>query len=271
MKLMAEAAEKGQLVTLLACVVLALSCQRRRQDPRTLVLGPVSCAPARNDRRCLNCVKAACCAEFQACANDAPCPCWAGTRVSFTSRANALTVCGPAPASYQALAACLDARCADNCPADDALQVHRLIGQPAPELAETQGLGGEGPKTLHDARGKVVIVDFWATWCGPCREALGRYQQIADRWPGAVAVLGLNVEAPEAVSGAQIVDFARAHGARFPILWDRSLRMEARYDVPAALPATFIVDRTGTVRRVHVGNDPAIVREVEALLSEVVP
>ena len=58
-----------------------------------------------------------------------------------------------------------------------------LVGKPAPDFtAET--VGGEGPKTVKEANGKVTIIDFWATYCGPCKKSFPKYQELVDQFGG---------------------------------------------------------------------------------------
>ncbi|WP_437299887.1 TlpA family protein disulfide reductase [Sorangium sp. So ce426] len=144
-----------------------------------------------------------------------------------------------------------------------------LIGSAAPELA-AEVVSGEGPSTLKDARGKVVIVDFWATYCRPCRRSFPRYQELVDRFGGDLAVLAVSLDAPEDVSTEQIAGFADEAGVRFKILWDKDQSAEKAYK-PRRMPTAFVVDRDGVVRHVHAGYEDGetdkISREIEALLG----
>ncbi len=94
----------------------------------------------------------------------------------------------------------------------------------------------------------MVVVGFWATWCGPCKKSFPKYQEIADRFPNDVAVLAITAEDPAHVTKEKILATARDHGARFSILWDNTLRTKASYDAPPALPSMFVIDPPG-VRR----------------------
>ncbi|AUX41875.1 ahpC/TSA family protein [Sorangium cellulosum] len=144
-----------------------------------------------------------------------------------------------------------------------------LIGSAAPELA-AEVVAGEGPATIQEARGKVVIVDFWATYCHPCRRSFPRYQELVDRFAGALAVLAVSVDAPEDVSREQIEAFATEAGVKFKILWDKDQRAEKQYR-PRRMPTAFVIDQGGVVRHVHAGyedgEEETIAREIEALLS----
>ncbi|WP_437338126.1 TlpA family protein disulfide reductase [Sorangium sp. So ce394] len=148
-----------------------------------------------------------------------------------------------------------------------------LVGSAAPELA-AEVVSGEGPATLKEAGGKVVIVDFWATYCHPCRKSFPKYQELVERFGGGLAVLAVALDAPEDVSKEQLVAFADEAGVKFKILWDKDQSAVKSYS-PRRMPTAFIVDRRGVVRHVHAGyedgEEEKIAREIEALLGEAAP
>jgi cytochrome c biogenesis protein CcmG, thiol:disulfide interchange protein DsbE len=124
---------------------------------------------------------------------------------------------------------------------------HALLGVQAPAFDLPAQSGGQRA-SLADAAGKLVIVDFWATWCEPCRGSFASYQRLADEHPGAVVVIGISVD--EEPSG--IEEFARQTGARFLLAWDEGQAVSKRY-APPAMPTSFMIDRHGIVRYVHAG------------------
>ncbi|MGK4005701.1 TlpA disulfide reductase family protein [Sorangium sp. So ce1036] len=144
-----------------------------------------------------------------------------------------------------------------------------LIGAAAPALS-AEVVTGEGPSTLEEARGKVVIVDFWATYCGPCRRSFPQYQEIADRFGGEVAVIAVSLDAPEDASKEDIAAFADEARVRFKILWDRDESTAKRYR-PPRMPTAYVIDQGGIVRHVHAGyergEEEELAREIEALLA----
>ncbi|WP_437626291.1 TlpA family protein disulfide reductase [Sorangium sp. So ce1151] len=148
-----------------------------------------------------------------------------------------------------------------------------LVGSAAPELA-AEVVSGEGPATLRDASGKVVIVDFWATYCRPCRKSFPEYQKIVDRFGGDVAVIAVALDAPEDVSKEQIVAFASEAEVKFRVLWDKDERAVKTYN-PRRMPTAFVIDRGGVVRHIHAGyedgEEEKISREIEALLAQPAP
>ena len=134
---------------------------------------------------------------------------------------------------------------------------------PAPTLALPDL--DDKPVDLARYRGKVVLVNFWATWCPPCRKefpSLGRVRKLFK--PADFEVLAVNVgEDPETA-------FSFAGAVDFPILFDRDSQAMARWQVKG-LPSTYVVDRRGRRALRAVGgrefDDPAIVAQLRELLG----
>ncbi len=128
-----------------------------------------------------------------------------------------------------------------------AVSEHPLLGSTAPALELPRG-DGHGNVTLADYAGKLVIVDFWATWCEPCRESFPAYQSLVDEFGGKVVVLAVSVDEAPNELGA----FAKSTGAKFPIAWDEGQSAAHSYQ-PPKMPSSFIIDKHGIVRFVHAG------------------
>lgn len=112
---------------------------------------------------------------------------------------------------------------------------------------ELEALNGETVR-LTDLRGKVVVVNFWATWCGPCRIEMPVLEEYYQRFEPEVTVLGINVREPaEAVEA-----YASELGLTFPILLDREGKVSSLYRV-RGYPSTYILDGEGIVRYQHIG------------------
>jgi thiol-disulfide isomerase/thioredoxin len=102
-------------------------------------------------------------------------------------------------------------------------------------------LGGESV-ALADLRGRWVILNFWATWCLPCREEMPYLQEIADTYADQVTVLGINMRE----AAADVGPFAEATGIEFPILMQPDDAMLLWYG-PRGLPLTYVIAPDGTV------------------------
>jgi len=102
---------------------------------------------------------------------------------------------------------------------------------------------------LSSLRGEVVVLDFWASWCGPCRRSIPVLNDLADTYDGRVRVYGINVEPmdAEAVGNAH-----RRLGATFPSLHDPGKAIQRAYAVNA-LPTLFVIDGEGHIRHTERG------------------
>lgn len=140
-------------------------------------------------------------------------------------------------------------------------------GFPAPDFT-LDTLGGESA-TLSAYRGKAVIVNLWASWCGPCRAEMPAIQKVyaANRERG-LEVLAVNSTFQDSQADAQ--EFAQNLGLTFPILLDRDGAVSKRY-LLRALPSTFFIDRRGVIRSVVFGGpmtEAVVQSKIEALLQE---
>lgn len=142
---------------------------------------------------------------------------------------------------------------------------HPLLGAAAPGF-ELDAPGGKQKVSLSEYAGKVVVVDFWATWCAPCKESFPAYQRLAQKFGSKLTVIGISVDEDP----AGIPKFARETGAKFPLAWDDGQITSKGYQ-PPTMPTSFIVDQSGIVRFVHsgfrAGDERAIESEIDSLLK----
>ncbi len=123
-----------------------------------------------------------------------------------------------------------------------------LVGGPAPEIT-LKDLQGQEVR-LSDLRGKVVLLNFWATWCKPCKEEMPAMQVSYDKLRGqGFVVLAVN----ELEDTEKVIEHIRSHGHTFPVVMDHDNRVANRYGV-VGLPASFLIDRQGIVREHIFGN-----------------
>ena len=139
-------------------------------------------------------------------------------------------------------------------------------GAPAPAFQ----LASNGGKTVNlaDSRGQVVLLNFWATWCGPCRKEMPVLEQLHKQYKSkGFAMLGVNVEPDTA--GA--IGWLKATPVSFPILFDTDSTVSKLYNVQG-MPNTVILDRKGNVRYIHRGYKPGDENEyqdqIRALIRE---
>lgn len=126
---------------------------------------------------------------------------------------------------------------------------HALLGAPAPDFDLARVGGAEGPARvrLSELRGKVVVVDFWATWCKPCKESFPAYQKLSGEKPD-VTFVGVSIDEEP----AGIPAFLEETHATFPVVWDEGQVASQGY-APPTMPTSFVVDKNGIVRFVHAG------------------
>ena len=121
---------------------------------------------------------------------------------------------------------------------------------PAPDFALPAMDGSE--LRLSDLKGQVVMINFWATWCGPCRQEMPLLQQLQVKYePLGFTLVGINVEPESAGARAWLEKVP----VTFPILFDRQNQVAERFGVQG-MPSSVFVDRSGRVRHVHRGYQP---------------
>lgn len=102
---------------------------------------------------------------------------------------------------------------------------------------------------LGDFRGQVVMINFWATWCGPCRQEMPHLNRLHERYHKAgFALLGINIDDQPRVAREMIQKLNVA----FPVLFDTDKRVSRLYDV-SAMPSSLLIDRDGRIRYIHLG------------------
>lgn len=105
---------------------------------------------------------------------------------------------------------------------------------------------------LSELRGQVVLLNFWASWCGPCRQEMPLLEKLQQRYNAlGFTVLGVNVEEDPSKARTLLKDIS----VTFPILFDTQNTVSKQYKV-SAMPSTVMIDRDGNMRYLHKGYKP---------------
>jgi thiol-disulfide isomerase/thioredoxin len=133
-----------------------------------------------------------------------------------------------------------------------ALALPALAGPASPAPQFTLAARSGHNVSLAQYRGQVVMINFWASWCGPCRQEMPLLEGIYKRYNKlGFTLLGVNVEPDPKLAEEWLKDTP----VSFPILYDKESTVSKLYEV-AGMPSTVIVDRAGKLRMVHRGYKP---------------
>jgi peroxiredoxin len=139
------------------------------------------------------------------------------------------------------------------------------VSAPAPAFSLPR-LQAEGTVTLQEQRGRVVLLDFWASWCGPCRESLPQYQKLYDEFPRAdfeVVAVSLDEDIEEAL------DFLKQYPLRYLVLHDPEGGVATAYALKG-MPSSYLIDRKGVLRDQHVGFQMKDLAPLRAKIAELI-
>lgn len=136
-----------------------------------------------------------------------------------------------------------------------------LVGQPAPDfnfyVTEEQSI------SLSDLQGSPVLLNFWATWCGPCASEMPYLQQVYGDWQErGLVLLAINI----GESYPEVEDFVQSRGLSLPVLLDSEGIVASQYGV-GPIPTTFFIDSQGIVQHVQVGAFQSAA-DIESILSQ---
>lgn len=139
--------------------------------------------------------------------------------------------------------------------------------KPAPDFTLPDAASGQLFHLADQTRTRPIVLDFWATWCGPCREELPHIQSLSKRYAGRVGFYGIN----SSDSLANITAFARQERYTFPMLSDARSQVATQYGANS-IPLLIVIDTHGKVRSVTNGFDPdidaSLPKVLDALLAE---
>lgn len=118
--------------------------------------------------------------------------------------------------------------------------------------------------SLSDYEGKVIILNFWATWCAPCREEIPGFIELQTKYNEDLVILGISVDQ----DGPTVVPrFAERFGINYPVLYANS-KVVSDYGGITGIPTSFVLDRDLVIQRLYVGYRPSFVfeRDVQSLI-----
>jgi peroxiredoxin len=150
--------------------------------------------------------------------------------------------------------------------AASAIAASRLIGQPAPDFA-LRSMEGENLR-LSEHLGEVVVINFWATWCGPCRQEMPLLDDLYAKYKLAgMTLLSVNIDE----SSERAAEMAHTLKVSYPVLFDDRQEVSRAFEVNA-MPLTVMIDREGVVRQVFEGFKPGYEKryaeQIRELLNE---
>lgn len=150
-------------------------------------------------------------------------------------------------------------------PSTDELLKMDLVGTFAPAWQDATPLAG-APASLAQLRGRVVLMDFWASWCGPCAALTPRLSALRDRY-GAQGLTVVGITTDDRDKAAL---YAERHQMRYGVVVDDQASTSKAYGI-TSLPTMVLIDKRGVVRDVFVGFDPSggnLESRIKALLAE---
>ena len=135
------------------------------------------------------------------------------------------------------------------------------IGARAPAF-ELPALGSDAHVSLDQLKGKVIFVDFWASWCGPCRQSLPQYEKLrTELAQEEFAILAINLDEEAADATA----FLKQHPVNYTILRDPAGEVPKAFGL-VGMPTSYLIDRDGIVRATHTGFTP---EDIDKLRGEI--
>lgn len=141
-----------------------------------------------------------------------------------------------------------------------------MVGKPAPDFTLPVAANGDAGARMQlaELKGRPVVIDFWASWCGPCAVQAPILDRLARKYEGrGLVVLGVNIDDPPAVAK----EYARRKGLSYPILVDPSDQAAVKYGV-SKLPSVIVVDRQGNVTSFLTGvvDEPSLDEAISAAM-----
>jgi thiol-disulfide isomerase/thioredoxin len=136
-----------------------------------------------------------------------------------------------------------------------------LVGSPAPDFTLKDLEGRE--VSLSQFKGKVVILDFWATWCGPCRMSMPILEKLQQNHPDSLKLLAINLgESPD-----EVREYLSSQKFHATVLFDTETSVGRIYQ-SSSIPMQVIIDKKGIIRDIRVGFSPSLGGELNDLYGQ---
>jgi thiol-disulfide isomerase/thioredoxin len=135
------------------------------------------------------------------------------------------------------------------------------IGQPAPSF-KLPDLSGQ-QVSLDQYKGKIVMLDFWATWCGPCRMTMPLMENLQKEFADTMVLLAINVQEPH----DEVRDYIRAQGIHSRVLLDEEGLVGKKYGTES-IPLQILIDKQGILRFIQAGYGPRTLSQLRAEISK---
>jgi peroxiredoxin len=126
--------------------------------------------------------------------------------------------------------------------------------------------GNGNISNLSDLRGKVVLLDFWATWCSPCKETIPHVEALYEKYKNQdVKIIGINVDT--SASTTTIKQFVNTYGIHYQVIMDPRGNIASQYGV-TSIPRFFIIDKYGNISKIFMGYDPNMENKISSEIDK---
>jgi thiol-disulfide isomerase/thioredoxin len=143
--------------------------------------------------------------------------------------------------------------------------INKKGGDKAPDFA-LKSVDGKTVK-LSDFKGKVVIIDFWATWCPPCRRGIPDLVDIQKEFKKQVVIIGISLDRDKTIK--DVPDFVKNYGINYPVVYGDD-QVTIDYGGIRSIPTSFVIDKKGNVVDSHIGlvDKDVFVKKIKELLKK---
>lgn len=153
----------------------------------------------------------------------------------------------------------------ENKPENNSSNTSSFVNDKAPDFA-LKSVDGKVVK-LSDYKGKVIILDFWATWCPPCRKGIPDLISIQNEYKNDVVIIGVSLDGDKTIK--DVPDFIKQYGINYPIVYGDE-KIVTAYGGIQAIPTAFVIDKKGNIIDQHVGlvDKSIYVNKIKELLKK---